>query len=110
MPSLRIGPRHQDSGPSGTGGAFGSGGMPSCVLSPCSGRALDQRAAPASSSPSSTANQRSLPLLMTESSSPQPTRAKRTAVSAGPSTRPESSRRASFSSSPSYGTSSHAKP
>ena len=50
------------------------------------------------------------PLPSMERKSPQPTSANSTAISDAPSTRPDSSLRASFSSSPSSGISSHAKP
>lgn len=50
------------------------------------------------------------PLPSMDRKSPQPTSANSTATSDAPSTRPDSSLRASFSSSPSSGSSSQAKP
>lgn len=59
----------------------------------------------------SIAENASVPLLPSmDRNRPQPISAHSTAIREAPSTRPDSSRRASFSSSPSSGISSQAKP
>ncbi|CAO0826556.1 hypothetical protein SMICM17S_02611 [Streptomyces microflavus] len=128
MPSLTIGSRHHD-GPPGVGGAFTSGGgvprPPVCGWAGAAagappGAAGSSSAAvlrdcvhteqPTTATDSSAANA-SIPRLPSiERKSPQPISASSSATSDAPSTRPDSSRRASFSSSPSRGSRSQAKP
>lgn len=118
MPSLTIGSRHHDGLP-GVGGAFTSGGASAtaCAVAGCSGssgaavlRCCVHTAKPTTASDSIAENASVPPLPSIDRKRPQPISASSTAISDAPSTRPDSSLRASFSSSPSAGTSSQAKP
>lgn len=133
VPSLTSGSRHQD-GPPGAGGAWVSGGAGLCAVR-CpvrvaagytnsapgaafsSGappdplrRRCDQWAAAPSARTARTEKTASPPLSSIDRNRAQPTSAANTAASVEPSTRPVSSFFASLSSSPSWGSSSQAKP
>lgn len=129
VPSLTIGSRHHDGLP-GVGGAFTSGGgvprPPVCAgpggAAGAPGGAAGSSGAPAvrrdcvhtekptTASVSSAANASISRLCSIDRNSPQPISASSSATRDAPSTRPDSSLRASFSSSPSAGSSSQAKP
>lgn len=87
----------------------GSTGAPPAPAASACRRRCDQWAAPATAPISSTENG-TLRLPSDARNRPQPTSATRMADSEAPSTRPDSSRRPSFSVSPSAGISSQAKP
>lgn len=85
-------------------------GSGACASGPVWRLRCDQYEAPPSASTTSTEKAASPPLSNIDRNSAQPTSAANTAASVAPSTRPVSSFFASLSSSPSWGSSSHAKP
>lgn len=116
---MTIGPFHQD-WYSTRGGALVSGGASATIWAAAvsirlsaslpAARRRDQTAAPHTASDSSIVKPSIDPLRSIDRKIPQPISAMNTADREAPVTRPVSSLRASFSSSPASGTSSHAKP